>query len=925
MTAVWLQNWPLRYGLAALSVIVPVLVRKCLGGTLGPLSFTPFPLVIVAFEFLAGVWPSLPATLLSAAFFVTPVHSFAVAGISDAILMIPLAGAGVVIGWFVHWTMKRTTQRKADRSLRLFRTLMDHLKDAVEILDPETLRLLDVNEKSSQDLGYTREELLNLTIFDIDPTVTEASWQQLLEKLKAEKFIVMRSIRRRKDGTTFPVEISLQYVHLDRPYVVTLARDITERERTEGMLRESEDRFRDLVQHSEDLLCTHDLEGNLISVNPAPARILGYSVEELLKIPMRELIVPEGRKAFDDYLERFKTTGAPDKGLMCVLTRTGEVRTWEYVNTLRTDGIDKPIVRGMAHDVTERRRAELALIDSEQRYRTLFEKTVAGVAILGMSGMVVDCNEAWARIFGFDGPSDCRGSSALQHYPDPEVRAKLLEELKQTGFVTNREMFLRSKDGRPLWILANDILLSDAKDQPLVQATVVDITARKLAEAALKQSEERFRVALKASPVAVFNQDLDLRYTWIYNPHIYRPELVVGKTDLEILGPKKAGRLHELKQRVLATGAPAREEIVIEWDGKMYAFDIKVEPLLDADNQIVGITGSAIDIARLRILVDGLQSDKDKLAQEKSYLEGEIQTELGFEEIIGQSPALREVLKKARIVAPTDSTVLLLGETGTGKELVARSVHSLSTRHDKTFVKLNCAAVPSGLLESELFGHEKGAFTGAVNRKIGRIELADKGTLFLDEIGELPLELQPKLLRVLQDREFERLGGIHTLKVDVRIISATNRDLRQDVAQKEFREDLFYRLNVFPISLPPLRERRTDVPILVHHFVRKHSLRAGKHIDTIPGETMKVLQNWSWPGNVRELENMIERMVILTNGAVLAPPPAELEEAEDSGDSSLTEMERDHIVRILRRRMAFWRATTGQQAAWESSGPLCNP
>jgi len=238
-------------------------------------------------------------------------------------------------------------------------------------------------------------------------------------------------------------------------------------------------------------------------------------------------------------------------------------------------------------------------------------------------------------------------------------------------------------------------------------------------------------------------------------------------------------------------------------------------------------------------------------------------------------------------------------------------VHGLSSRHDKTFIKLNCAAVPSGLLESELFGHEKGAFTGAVSQKVGRIELADKGTLFLDEIGELPLELQPKLLRVLQDREFERLGGVHTLHVDVRIISATNRDLRQDIADRKFREDLFYRLNVFPIDLPSLRERRTDIPILVHHFVRKHSARMGKHIDVVPDETMIVLQNWSWPGNIRELENMIERMVILTKGRVLAAPPVELDGPEEITEDNLTQMERDHIIRVLRETHGVLSGTDG--------------
>jgi formate hydrogenlyase transcriptional activator len=262
-------------------------------------------------------------------------------------------------------------------------------------------------------------------------------------------------------------------------------------------------------------------------------------------------------------------------------------------------------------------------------------------------------------------------------------------------------------------------------------------------------------------------------------------------------------------------------------------------------------------------------------------------------------------------VAPTDSTVLLLGETGTGKELVARSIHALSPRRGRSFIKLNCAAVPTGLLESELFGHEKGAFTGAVSQKVGRLELADKGTLFLDEVGELPLELQPKLLRVLQDREFERLGGIRTVHVDVRIVSATNRDLRRDVAERKFREDLFYRLNVFPMQLPPLRDRRSDIPILVHHFVRKHAGRMGKVIEVIPRETMEALEHWSWPGNIRELENMIERMVILSNGPTLAPPPAELEEQQEFAQDNLTEMEREHIIRVLEETHGVLSGTEG--------------
>lgn len=271
---------------------------------------------------------------------------------------------------------------------------------------------------------------------------------------------------------------------------------------------------------------------------------------------------------------------------------------------------------------------------------------------------------------------------------------------------------------------------------------------------------------------------------------------------------------------------------------------------------------------------------KDKLVREKLYLEDEIRSEMGFENIIGNSPALRHVLELVETVAPSDSTVLLLGETGTGKELIARAIHDRSRRKTRTFVKLNCAAIPTGLLESELFGHEKGAFTGAISQKIGRMELADQGTLFLDEVGDIPLEIQPKLLRALQEREFERLGGTHTRKVNVRLIAATNRELEKMIAGREFRSDLYYRLNVFPIRIPPLRDRREDIPLLVSHFVQKIATRMQKKIDSIPVAVMRVLAAWNWPGNIRELENFIERAVILTRGNSLEAPLAELRKPE---------------------------------------------
>jgi formate hydrogenlyase transcriptional activator len=277
---------------------------------------------------------------------------------------------------------------------------------------------------------------------------------------------------------------------------------------------------------------------------------------------------------------------------------------------------------------------------------------------------------------------------------------------------------------------------------------------------------------------------------------------------------------------------------------------------------------------------------KDKLAVEKLYLEEEIRTEFSFDEIIGESPALRRALAQVELAAPAGTTVLILGETGTGKEIIARAIHNLSPRRERTFVKVNCAAIPAGLLESELFGHERGAFTGALTQKIGRFEFADRGTLFLDEVADLPPELQPKLLRVLQEQEFERLGGNRTIHVDVRVVAATNADLTQLVAEKKFRSDLFYRLNVFPIQIPPLRERREDVPLLVRYFVQKFSRRQNKTVEYVPAPVMDALVNYSWPGNVRELENLIERAVLLSPGKELRVPLAEFK--ENNGDVALT-------------------------------------
>ncbi len=334
-----------------------------------------------------------------------------------------------------------------------------------------------------------------------------------------------------------------------------------------------------------------------------------------------------------------------------------------------------------------------------------------------------------------------------------------------------------------------------------------------------------------------------------------------------------------------------------------HAFSAEQFPLLTR------VAGQIAIAVRNAFSYERIEALNAQLAQEKLYLEDEIRSDHLFEEIIGRSRALGRVLREIETVAPTDSTVLITGETGSGKELVARAIHQLSARRDKAFVKLNCAAIPTGLLESELFGHEKGAFTGAITQRVGRFELAARGTVFLDEVGEIPLELQPKLLRVLQEREFERLGSTRTLRTDARLLAATNRDLAALVDEQKFREDLFYRLNVFPVRVPPLRERREDIPMLVRHFAQQFARRMRKAIDTIPAETMEALTRYEWPGNIRELQNLIERAAILTTGSTLEVPIAALngrrggngKSAPPSGGETLEEADRRHIIEALER------------------------
>ncbi|HKT86867.1 MAG TPA: sigma 54-interacting transcriptional regulator [Candidatus Sulfotelmatobacter sp.] len=916
MSAKWFaRKTPPNYALAFVAVAVATLIRHHLGVTLG---FTqPFVLyypVITLVALMGGFGPGLFATVLScvtsAFLFHEPLNSLQSGNLRHVVHLLLFVLVGTAISGLCAEFRGRAHR------LQDFQKGFEGLEEMLVVIDRHR-RFIVANRAFLDYWQFKKSDLIGRSTSDV--LCSAAFDEELSEKLEDSfRGKVVRFEARCLHPSHGERDLFVSQLPVEGPggidRVVVVIQDLTEKKQTEAALRESEQRERLRAQELQTLLDTlpisvliaHDPECQNVTANRTGQEFLGVAPETNISANAPSCDAKRFRFFRNELeigpdqlpMQMAAATGARVDDVATKIVFEDGTETYELGNAAPLFG-PAGKVRGAIYacvDITSRIRAEEALRDREQHFRALVEQASDGIFVADARGNYIDVNSVGAEMLGYTREEVLQRSIADVVIPD-DIRRIPEEVARFAGGATVRSdwTFLR-KDGS---CFPGEVCGKQLPDGRL-QGIVRDMTERKLAEEETRRKEERFRVALKDSPITVFNQDRDLRFTWVYNSQIYATREMIGKTDEELAGLKGVKRLVELKRQVFETGRPVREEVAVNVHGKNYSFDLSIEPLFDAERNIIGITGAAVNIAKLRALADSLQEAHDRLAQEKQYLENEIQEELGFEDIKGLSSPLKEVLAKARIVAPTDSTVLLLGETGTGKELVARSVHRLSARHDRTFVKLNCAAVPSGLLESELFGHEKGAFTGAVSQKLGRLELADKGTLFLDEIGEMPLELQPKLLRVLQDREFERLGSVRTLHVDVRIIAATNRDLRQDIADKKFREDLFYRLNVFPIGLPPLRQRMGDIPILVEHFVQKYAARMGKQTIVVPDETLTILANWNWPGNVRELENVIERMVIMTKGRVLAPPPAELQAPPDDSFDSLTVMERDHIIRVLR-------------------------
>jgi len=709
-----------------------------------------------------------------------------------------------------------------------------------------------------------------------------------------------------------------------------------------------------LFEVSPDAIFVTDTEGIIRGANPRAAALFGHTRAELTGMPIEHLVPERFRRKHPSHRENYNAH-----------PRARQMGAAMNLFGLRKDGSEfpvdimlkpieiasGPVVLSFVRDVTEQRDAQEALRRNDQQLRSIVESVRDyAIYLLDAEGCVMTWNPGAERIKHYTADEILGRHFSLFFTDEDQDRGRPAELLKlaaSRGRIEEEAWRVR-KDGSRFWadvvltairddtgaitgyskvtrdftdrkraeeavmlqlssaLLSNvdirkllgaisasiaEVVPHDAATLALFDSPSGDLLAQFLSAGGAESTGAEVRIPVEDSPAgAAYRTREPILLNQIkHSP--FKPETMRHFTSLGM----QSGLWVPLIHRGDAIGALA---VVSRVEGAFT--EREAEMLVQVADHVAMAVNNAIAFRRIAEL-------RDKLRQEKQYLEEEINLERRFDDIVGESTGLRRVLKEIATVAPTDATVLIQGETGTGKELLARAIHRLSPRSERTFIKLNCAAIPAGLIESELFGHEKGAFTGAIGRKIGRLELAHEGTLFLDEIGELPIDLQPKLLRALQEREIERLGGTRPIQVNVRLIAATNRDLAKMVTEKTFRSDLFYRLKVFPVFSPPLRERTSDIPILVRHFVSAHSRRMGKAIESIPEDTMQALIRWPWPGNIRELENFLERAVILTNGPVLYVPLAELETAaqenEDDGESespTLQAAEREHILKALR-------------------------
>ncbi len=791
-----------------------------------------------------------------------------------------------------------------------FRKIFDCSNDAIFIIDPDRDVILEANPRACHMLEYSREELLSLSISAVHPTEMPkllAFSQSVFERGNGwtdELTCLTRT------GETLPAEISASVIEFDAKHcIVAMVRDTSERKRAERSLQESERRYRDLYEEAPNAYFSVDRDGRVQSANGRAKELFGDALDQLTGRPVLEqgADTPAGKAKIQNSLSRL-LTGQELCGEEIEIRGTGDRCAWISLSgrpVLDETGVMQS--RLIAVDITERKQVEQALRESEQRFRCLVEHAADAFFVIDDKGRLVDVNNRACESLGYT-----RLELLSRDLRDIQVGVpfeKIEEAWKQMlpeGPFTLEGIHQR-KDGTTLPVEVR-VGLIELGGSEYKFALARDITERKRAELALRESEERLARILESAMDAIVTVSAGRRII-LFNAAaetVFRcPARTALEQPLDRFLSEPFRDLLEDSLRSLGRKCLTRKYAWVPAGLTARRFDGEEFPV-EATLSQVEVAGERLLTIILRDINERQRAELElqKLQGEKVQLQEVLKSESELSEVVGASAVIRKVFRSVEQVAPTDSTVLITGETGTGKELIARAIHNLSSRKHSVLVRVNCAALPPGLIESELFGHEKGAFTGAVCRKLGRFELARQGTIFLDEIGELPLELQAKLLRVLQEGEFERVGGSQSLKADARVIAATNRRLEEATHEGKFRVDLYYRLNVFPIHVPPLRERIGDIQLLTEYFISKYARKMGKKIETVPRATLDDLAAYSWPGNVRELENVIERAVIISQGPELDLGewfPARAPSPNAPPFETLEEHERQHILSALDR------------------------
>jgi formate hydrogenlyase transcriptional activator len=642
--------------------------------------------------------------------------------------------------------------------------------------------------------------------------------------------------------------------------------------------------FRAIVYHPSAPILIADNDGNYRDASAGAGKLFGLPREKIIGRQLDDFAPPSFKPQVSQIWRAFLEQGEQE-GILQLVGPDGTLRDVEFT----AKGNVLPVRHVLAL------RDKTAPPETEDADRIPAWVQDYALYVLDIEGRVAAWYSGAARIYGYQADEAIGQDVSLLYSSEDTLRVKLQEEFKRAAAEGHMgiEGWQTRKDGSRFWANAITMALKDANGELQGFARVVrDFSERHEKDEKLRRNRARIRPIPAQSTIAgvasgEFDRVPEVNDAFLDLVGYSREDLLAGRMQWSDLTPPEYAALDELAhEEGLRFGActPFEKELIRK-DGTRVPVLVATAVLKLSPFRWI----TFVQDLRERDRVEGIEDN-------------DVEVKHDFEEMVGASAALKRILRLAEVVAPTDATVLILGETGTGKELVARAVHRMSPRKDLPFITLNCAAIPTGLLESELFGYERGAFTGALSQKIGRFEMAHRGTLFLDEVGDIPLDLQPKLLRALQEKSFERLGGTKTIPIDVRLVAATNRNLTQMMGDKLFRSDLYYRLKVFPITTPPLRDRPEDIPILARHFTKKYAAKMDRRIEKIPSDTMQALVKWRWPGNVRELENFIERSVILSSGTSLRAPLDEIrqEAPEATGSATLEHVEREHIIRALR-------------------------